>query len=206
MSTATFARTLSYRSVGNVATSATSDGVSALYTLGAQHSDSGVDVPDAASDNTEYEIAFGSVAEATYLEVKNSTGQAVKLHLNQHSFDGTLVSGTATVAVPVVDGECLSLELGDDNGGTPGDDVAIRRSGGNVIVTAYNSSGVESLDVSDVTILQSTPVVLTNGGMAIVANPTAVGGTSKLSEAKAVLTAVQSGAGRIAYKMFGDPV
>ena len=203
MATATLARTLSYRTVGNVATSAASAGASATYTLGAQV-DAGVDVPDAAADNTKYALSFGSIADATYLEIQNASGQAVLARVNEHSVTGTLVAGTVTIALTATDGERLSVELGANNGGTPGI-VSVRRSAGNVIVESWVvATGIQVLDVSAVTVYQSSPIALADDGMLVIANPLAVGGTSKMSEASVTLTALQVGAGQVAYKVFGE--
>jgi uncharacterized protein YwlG (UPF0340 family) len=204
MATASLTRSLSYRSVDNVLTNAASVSVSSSYSLGAQHSDSGIDVPDAAADNTEYSLAFGTIANATLLEVRNNTGQTLKVNINGHTEEATLVAGTVTVAMASIDGEILSVVAGADNGGTPGI-LSVRRSAGNLIVESWlAATGIQALDVSDVTIIQTAPIPLVDDGMMIIANPSAP--AIALSKATVVLTGIQSGAGQVAYKIFGDPV
>lgn len=177
--------------------------VSPTYGQGAL-SVSGIDVPDAALDNTEYTVAFSQVAAATYLQILNSTGQEVLARIGDDYFDVTLVLGTATTAFAAVDGERFSLELLDDNGGTPGDDVAVRRSAGNVIVTSYNASGVETLDVSTFRVRVNPPLALPDGGLVSFALPT-LPAALPVSSATVKLTAAQTGAGVIATAILGDP-
>ncbi len=203
MATASLSRSLSYRSVGNVLTTAASASVSASYSLGAQV-DAGIDVLDAAADNTEYDLSFGAIANATHLEIQNLSGQTLKVDVNKHETEATLVAGTVTVAVASIDGEVLSVVAGADNGGTPGV-LSVKRSAGNLIVQSWLAgTGIEVADVSDVTIIQTAPIPLVDDGMMIISNPTAP--AIALSEARVTQTAIQSGAGQVAYKIFGDPV
>jgi hypothetical protein len=203
MATAAFSRSLSHRSVGNVLTNAASASVSSSYSLGAQV-DAGIDVLDAAADNTEYDLSFGSIANATYLEIQNNSGQTLKVNVNGHTTEATLVAGTVTVAMASIDGEILSVVAGADNGGTPGI-LSVRRNAGNLIVESWlAATGIQALDVSDVTVIQTAPIPLVDDGMLVIANPSAP--AIALSEATVVLTALQSGAGQVAYKIFGDPV
>jgi hypothetical protein len=163
-----------------------------------------IDVPATTAADTVYPVAFGSCAEATYCEIYNSsTAQDVAARMGGASVSGVLVLGTVTLALAAAPGERLAVELGDDNGGTIGDDIAVRRSAGNVIVTSYNSSGPETLDVSNVTVYNNAPPILTPGGVLTLSNPAA---GSTVSSAEAVLTDVQVAAGIISTIVLGDPV
>lgn len=168
----------------------------------------GVDVPDTAALGTEYALNFGSIAGATGLIVENSTGQDVYVKLNGQpaSVAGTLVAGTKTMAFAAVTGEHLSAELVTSHG-TPGI-LSVRRSSGNVIVESWLAgTGLQAADTSDVIVRNGgSPQLfrLPTGGMMAIAAPAAAGG-NLLASASVVLTAIQSGAGSVAFTAFGDP-
>lgn len=166
---------------------------------------SGIDVPDAALDSTTYNVAFSDVAAATFLQIQNNTGQEITARIGDLYFDVTLVLGVASMAFAAVEGERFSFEILDDNGGTPGDDIGIHRSTGNVIVTSYNNAGVETGDVSTIRVHVNPPIALPDGGLVSFALPTAPVVGAAVGNASVTLTAAQTGAGVVATAVLGDP-
>jgi hypothetical protein len=177
--------------------------VAAPYSLGAQ-AVTGIDVPDLAAANTEYSVAFSSVAAATAVVIDNQTGQDIAVRFEGGSVTGTLVSGTATIAFPGAAGERLWVERTAGNGGTNGK-LYVERSSGNVIVTSYYASGVQTADVSSVKVYNNAPPAIANLGAVAIAMPAAATGQA-LTAAKVILTAEQDGLGAVGVKVFGDPV
>lgn len=161
-----------------------------------------LDVPDTTAASTSYSVPFGSITEATHCEVRNDTGQDVAVRVGGASVTGTLVSGTATIAFAAAPGERLSVERVAGNGGTNGK-LYVERSSGNVIVTSYYASGVQTADVSSVKVYNNAPPLLADGGVMLVSSPAAGSG---VASAEAILTDTQAGAGTIETLVFGDPV
>jgi hypothetical protein len=162
-----------------------------------------IDVPDTTVADTEYPLAFGSCAEAVYCEVQNETGQDIAVRMGGDSVTGTLVEGTATIAFAAAPGERLSVEAGDDNGGTPGV-LSVKRSAGNVIVQSWLvGTGIEAADVSDVTVYNNAPPLLPDGGVMLIAAE-ALG--TGIASATAILSDVQAGEGIINTIVCGDPI
>lgn len=203
-STATFQHKLSYVDTDSVSQTAPTFTVATAYALGAQQI-GGIDVPDAAAADTAYSVAFGSIAAATGLCIENRTGQDVAVRIGGSSTTGTLVSGTATIAFAAKTGERLTVERSAGNGGTNGK-LYVERSAGNVIVTSYYASGVQTADVSSVTVYNNAPISIANLGGLSLAMPAATAAGGPVSSASVILTASQSGAGTIGTKVFGDPV
>lgn len=160
-----------------------------------------LDVPDTTAASTVYDVPFGSIAEATHIEIRNDTGQDIAARIGGASVTGTLVSGTATIAFAAAPGERLTVERVAGNGGTNGK-LYVERSSGNVIVTSYYASGVQTADVSSVKVYNNAPPIIADGGVHLVSSPAAGSG---VATAEAILTATQSGAGTIETLVFGDP-
>lgn len=161
-----------------------------------------LDVPDAASADTSYDVPFGTCAEATHVEIRNATGQAVAARIGGASVTGTLSSGTVTLTLAAVTDESLSVEV-VTSGGTPGV-LSVKRSGSNVIVQSWLlGTGLQTLDTSVVRVKNNAPPILADGGVLLVSNPSA---GSVVSSAKVTLTALQSGAGKITTAVLGDPI
>ena len=206
-SNAAFQFRLTYTGPNDETIAAPTKSVSAPYAPGAQLV-GGVDVPDAATSGTEYQIPFGTIASATALYIENRTGQPVDVRLNgaPATVSGTLVSGTKTMALAAVTGEHLSVER-VTSAGTAGI-LSVRRSSGNVIVESWVSgTGIQALDTSDVKVWQGgSPNLfrLEDGGVLTIAQPD-VPGSSGIASASVLLTTTQSGAGSVVTKVFGDP-
>lgn len=206
MPNATFQIRLSYTGPNDESVTAPNVSKLAAYGEGAQLV-GGIDVPDAAASGTEFAVPFGLIAEATGCLIENRTGQEIRARLDaaDGSVSGTLVAGTATIAFAAVPGERLSVEAGDDNGGTPGI-LSVRRSAGDVIVESWvDPGGIQALDVSDVVVYNSAGPSLPDEAALLYVSPTApVAGA--LPAASVWLTAQQVGAGSVVTKVFGDPV
>lgn len=204
---ATWSLRLSYITAEGQGETAPAITVTAPYAQGAQMV-GGIDVPDAATASTEYAVNFGTIAEATAIEIYNQTGQDLHVRINgaPASVSGALVSGTKTMALAAVTGEHLSVELVSGSG-TPGI-LSVRRSSGNVIVESWLAgTGIQALDASTVTVWQGgSPNLfrLPDGGALVIAMPALPGGTP-LASASVLLTGTQTGAGTVITKVFGDP-
>lgn len=206
MPIANFQIRLSYIGPNDESVTAPHVSKSVLYGEGAQLV-GGIDVPDATASGTMFAVPFGVIAEATGFVLENRTGQEIRARLEaaNGSVTGTLVAGTATVAFAAVPGERLSVEAGDDNGGTPGV-LSVRRSAGNVIVESWLAgTGLEAADVSDFTVYNNAGPALPDESVLVYASPTAPAAAA-LGSASIWLTALQSGAGSVVTKVFGDPV
>ncbi len=165
---------------------------------------SGLDVPDLAAADTEYEVAFSDVAIATYMLIENSTGQEILVHIGGDYVQGTLVSGTKTIAFPAVEGERLSVEM-VTSGGTPGI-LSVRRSSGNVIVESWLAgTGLQASDTSVVRVFNNPALALPSGGLVSFALPSAPETGAPVASAQVTLTAAQDGAGVVATVICGDP-
>lgn len=203
-STATFQHKLSYTDTDSTAQTAPTFTIAATHALGAQQI-GGVDVLALATADTAYSVAFGSIAAATGLCIENRSGKDVAVRIGGSSVTGTLVSGTATIAFAAATGERLSAELGAANGGTAGK-LHVERSAGNVIVTSYYASGVQTADVSSVTVYNNAPPAIANLGGISIAMPAAVTTGAAIASATVILTDAVVAAGTIGTKVFGDPV
>lgn len=200
---ATFQFKLAYADTDSTAITAPTYSVAAPYALGAQDV-SGIDVPDLAAASTAYAASFSAIGAATGILITNRTGQDVAVRFEGGSVTGTLVSGTATIALAAQPGERLTVERTAANGGTPGK-LYVERSSGNVIVTSYYASGVQAADVSSVKVYNNAPPAIANLGAVCIAMPAAASGQA-LTAASVILTAEQAGAGTVGVKVFGDPV
>lgn len=167
----------------------------------------GIDVPDTTANGTEFAVPFGEIEEATACLIENRSGQEIRARLEaaNGSVTGTLVAGTVTIAFPAVPGERLTPERVDDNGGTPGI-LSVRRSAGNVIVESWLAgTGLEAADASDVIVYNNAGPALPDNAVLLYASPTPPAAAA-LGNASIWLTALQSGAGSVVTKVFGDPV
>lgn len=206
MPTAIFQIRLSYIGPNDESVTAPHVSKSVLYGEGAQLV-GGIDVPDAAASGTEFAVPFGVIAEATGFVLENRSGQEIRARLEaaNGSATGTLVAGTVTIAFAAVPGERLSVEVVDDNGGTPGI-LSVRRSAGNVIVESWVAGvGLQVADVSDVIVYNNAGPALPDEATLVYASPTAPAAAA-LGSASVWLTALQVGAGSVVTKVFGDPV
>lgn len=205
MSNAIVSRTLRYNTTGNQPRTETPIAVTAQYALGAQV-DAGIDIPQNEAADTEHEVSFGGVDGATYFELHNQTGQAMRVHLNQFWLEGTLDAGELTLSgnIPVaMDGEAISVKVLTP-GGTPGK-LSVERDGIDIVVTSYNGSGIENLDTSMIRVVITYPLVLSDGGFVMCAMPT-LPDPGALQSVHVSTTTLQSAAdGRVGYKLFGDP-
>lgn len=162
-----------------------------------------LDVPDTTAADTVYAIPFGSCAEATHIQMENSTGQDIAARIGGASVSGVLTAGTVTIAFAAAPGERLSVEAGAANGGTPGV-LSVKRSAGNVVVQSWLlGTGLQTADVSDVTVYNNAPPLLPDGAILSLSCPAA---GSTVTSASAILTAEQAGAGTIVAAVLGDPV
>lgn len=205
--TATLAFRLSYTGPDSEAITAPHLSIPVPYAAGGQLV-GGIDVPDAAAILTEYAVPFGGIASATALIIENLTGQDVHVRINgaPGSVTGTLVAGTKTLALASVTGEHLSVEL-VTSAGTAGI-LSVRRSSGNVIVESWLAgTGLQTADVSAVKVWQggSPDLFRLPTASALAVAMSAAPGASPIASASVILTAIQSGAGSLVTKVFGDP-
>lgn len=200
---------LSYSGPDNESVTAPLMTVSAAYALGAQLV-GGIDIVDGEEAGTEHNVPFGEIAVATGLIIENKSGQELKVKLNgiPASVAGTLVAGEATLLLDEVSGEKLSVELGNDNGGTAGVLSVVRTSGTEVLVQSWLSgTGIQAADVSDVTVYNgnaNATFSLPHGGFVTVV-AASMATSLPLTSASVVTTATQDGAGTVVFKVFGDP-
>ena len=166
----------------------------------------GIDVPVSTAADTEYSVAFGSVDAATFVSIHNRSGveARIRLEVDDDSVTGTLVSGTATIPFAAVPGERLYVTRTAGNGGTNGK-LYVERSSGNVIVTSYYSSGVQTADVSSVKVYNNAPPAIANGGAMVIASPAAVAANA-ITGATVTIADEPASAGLFSTKVAGDPV
>lgn len=169
-----------------------------------------IDVPDTTASATEYSIPFGSIGVgATFLLVQNKTGQDLEFQMQQPpSASGALVSGTKDLTLDNAVGDRLSVLL-TVSGGTPGVLSVKRKSATEVTVQSWlAATGIQASDTSTVTVYNYGPAHylqrVPDKGLAVFAMPAAAG-AKKITSAIAKTTGTQSGAGTIAYYVFGDP-
>lgn len=167
-----------------------------------------VDVPNAASASTEYAVPFGSVTNATLVEIENQTGQEVKAKVGDYaSASGTLASGTKDITLANAVGDILAVVM-TTSGGTPGVLSVKRKSDTEVTVQSWLSgTGIQTSDTSVVKVYNLKdlyPFNLPDGGRVVVGMeglPT----NGKITAAGVKLTGSQSGDAQVLTRVFGDP-
>jgi hypothetical protein len=193
---------LSYTGPDDESVTAPHLSVSAPYAPGAL-AVGGVDVPDHTESETSFELPFGAVASPTLMVIENRLGQEVLLRLGGDSGLGTLVAGQGTAVVPVADGERLSHEVVDDNGGTPGAINLQRGMGDDVIINSYDGAGINTLDVSTIRVYNNAPPSFPGGAVLVLALPEST--YQPITNATITITDEQHPAGSFVTKVFGDP-
>jgi hypothetical protein len=183
------------------------------------------DLPALTAPGETLTVPLGGIVVPTGFVLKNNSDADVQVEVNNDvagvtgyvsasSGAHTLSSGTITFALSSVSGEQLSVSE-TTPGGTPGI-LSVRRSGGNVIVESWLAgTGIQTLDTSVVTVLQSGPAVTINaagaftmppGGCFTMFSPVTDTPSTPITEIVLTTETEATAGGSVGYLVFGDPV